>query len=907
MAKMKNAKNIVLAAAAALLLFACEKSPSKAPAKSEGFSVALFNGAPFITENGKPVRGRISWVAASGAPAASRHEFLSKAGEWREWSFEFTIREKANCVAQMRFGEEEGNVLISNFEISEKASGKILRALNPALEKPDPFLSFWCAGIRKNPPIEYKNVSEGGARALKISIKKSDPLAAMLHLYTRPVALSPKTEYVLRIRAKVDAPRPFSAAVFNIDGGSYKLVASDGGTDASTVRYAADAGVNIVSFEIDSVWTPPNAEPDYGRIDAVFKRLLRANPDAKLLPRVRLDPQIHKWWRDSHQSDMMRNSDGSVTERYGPGGVFMERYVSISSPTYRREANESLAKFIAYCQAHYKNNMAGYHPAGGNSREWFYGGTWLKEMGGYDIHTLAAWRKWLEKKYKNIEALRAVWGENPPSFSEIAVPTAEERKATKSLIDPKTQWKIADFNFFLQDEMADMVLSLAKTVRKFAPDKLSVFFYGYGFEFSNAQKGPAYSGHYALERILKSPDIDALAGPVSYHDRAFGGCKSTMGATESVALAGKLWIDEDDTRTYVAANTRGNFPGKVSGADTLEATIQVLRRNLAQETIRNNGSWWMDLFGHGWFDDPSLWREMAAFEKPELDIIKHPLPYKPQTRLVMDEKSICFVGGNWTAPYTTHKLMGYGRACANRSGSPIGQYLLGDVLKDPSGAKLNVLLSVFALDAKGRAALKVVRENSANIWAWLPAYIDLDKREFSTDAVREATGFCVKKADGASSLLTATDAGVKMGLPKSWGMAGNLDTALSPIPESGDVVLALYSDGSPAAVLRTSGKHPQLFMGGVHIPSEMYRLMQKLAGAHVYCEQNAAVYANGAYLSVTATEDGAHKISLPKKSDVFNALTGGKIAENADTFSLEMKKGENLFLRLGRGNAEFAK
>lgn len=99
--------------------------------------------------------------------------------------------------------------------------------------------------------------------------------------------------------------------------------------------------------------------------------------------------------------------------------------------------------------------MAGYHPAGGNSREWFYGGTWHSSFSGYDKNTLAAWRVWLKKKYGTPENLAKAWNcAAPDSFEKIPLPTQAEREAPAYIIDPKTQWKLADLNLFLQDEMA---------------------------------------------------------------------------------------------------------------------------------------------------------------------------------------------------------------------------------------------------------------------------------------------------------------------------------------------------------------------------------------------------------------------------------------------------------------------
>ena len=117
--------------------------------------------------------------------------------------------------------------------------------------------------------------------------------------------------------------------------------------------------------------------------------------------------------------------------------------------------------------------------------------------------------------------------------------------------------------------MADCVCHFARTVRGTGGKKLVVFFYGYVFEFGAIHNGPATAGHYALRRVLDCPDIDVLCSPISYFDRGFGQSAPAMTAAESIALAGKMWLYEDDTRTYLGT---GKAPGWQDGVDTLEET-----------------------------------------------------------------------------------------------------------------------------------------------------------------------------------------------------------------------------------------------------------------------------------------------------------------------------------------------
>ncbi len=865
--------------------------------KNKTYKVEKINGVPFMTENGNPVRSRILWISTEFTTPRISHPLFSVANQWRDYDFQFVAPFDANAILQLRMGEEAGVVKFSKIEVSRASDGKILSSIKFDGEKLDPKLGWWCAGFKKNPPIEIKNVKDSDAPngALSVSIIKEEEYKLLngFHFYLQKFPIKKGESYKVSIRGKSDKVRRFGISLLKNDGTGYEPIANDTSVGMSQFERATKVGVDYVSFEIDSVWTPKGKEDDFRYIDRTFKELLKVNPKAKLIPRIRLDPQAHKWWRDSHKDDLMKNSDGSTNENY----------VAISSPVYQREALESLKKFIDYCEKNYPENMAGYHPAGGNSREWFYGGTSQYPMSGYDSNTLKAWREWTQKKYSSIEKLNVAWNAKFANFDEIQVPTRKEREAPNALINLKTERSVADFNVFLQDEMSDFLLEMAKLIRKTAPRKLSIFFFGYGFEHANVQNSPAFSGHYMLEKLLKSTDIDAFAGPISYTDRNLGDGKTTMGATESITNAGKLWIDEDDTTTHLGTMAGRWYPGKYSEIKTLEDSLNALRRNLAQETIRNTGVWWMDLRGHGWFDNDDMWNLMKNFEKIESDFIKNPVPYRPEMRLVMDEMSMMMVGARKQSRVTTDPLMYKGRSDANRSGVPFGHYLLDDILKTPKEAKLNVFLSAYALDSKQRARMAKLREKSSCVFAWATGLIDLDKNEFSLDAVKEATGFEVVYVENATGEIFATSEGEKMGLPSKIGNPKyGIQPRLSPKLEKGDVVLATYSNKTPAIVLRKTNGVFSLFYGAFQISSAIYRAMAELSGAHIYTRSNDCVYSNGAYVSFVATSDGMKEIDFGTNKKIYDALTEKEITTQKGFLKQNMKKGDCIFFRIGNGN-----
>jgi hypothetical protein len=264
---------------------------------------------------------------------------------------------------------------------------------------------------------------------------------------------------------------------------------------------------------------------------------------------------------------------------------------------------------------------------------------------------------------------------------------------------------------FLNDEMADTVIGFGKVVKEATlGKKLSFTFYGYGYELASGVQSPAVTGHYAARKLLESPYIDIMIGPVSYGSRGKGGVKNYMSAVESVLLAGKLWCDEDDNRTYLIWNSGSILLVADPNQKTQKDSVDVMRRNLAQQIIRNTPSWWMDLFGTGWYEDPVLWKQIALCDKAERDMIKRPHFFKPPVALIYDEASMSYIG---KASYlTTGPLMYASRREMHFTGIPYGQYMLEDILGARANPKLNIFLNTVALskeqrqkNARGRGAL----------------------------------------------------------------------------------------------------------------------------------------------------------------------------------------------------------
>jgi hypothetical protein len=538
--------------------------------------------------------------------------------------------------------------------------------------------------------------------------------------------------------------------------------------------------------------------------------------------------------------------------------------------------------------------VAGYHPCGQNTGEWFYQDTWGPALNGYAKGDLREWRVWLKARYRDDAALRAAWRDAQVTLDTAAVPSPAARYAAPAgvLRDPVAERPLIDFAEFQQQTMADCVLELARAVRQASKGrKLVVFFYGYVFEFGPVRNGPSTSGHYALRRVLDCPDIDVLCSPISYFDRGLGQGAPSMTAAESVALAGKMWLNEDDTHTYLAG---GTWPGFKDHVTTLEETNRQLIRNVGQEALRNFGTWWMDLGATGWFNDPRLWREMARLKALDQPLLEKPIPYRPEVAAVIDERSMMRVaaGGQVvTAPgvYEARRPLG-------RMGAPYGQYLMDDVAGGKVRAKMYVLLAAWCMSPYERQQLLAATRGSTRIWCYAPGY--QDPGGTSLEAMHELTGFQIKKLSQVKAWAEPAEAGKRLGLKEAFGVAKPVEPLFAAADATADETLATYPDGSAAVAMRRSADGVSILVGPPGLTSELLRLAARQAGVHLFSQTDCNVYASGPYLVLHASQDGPVEIDTGRAAGVRDVLTGEPVGQGPK-MTLPLKKGETRVLAIG--------
>ena len=825
------------------------------------------NGAPRILIDDQPVRARMFWGAQSAGTLP-----LTPAGGETGFDFSPTEDEPTRATLHFRFGQQPGEVVIDDLHVTDLTTGQEVFAPMAFEDGTQAFRRAWHIW----PPGDQNTVGtvdlaagrgRDASTGLRIRLRQPAGEWPDFHLHHEAnLGLLRGHRYRVSLWARAEPARALTVAFYR-PGQPYVFLGGPPGPFESQIRLAGAAGAPFVSFPIDTPWPPPGQAPDWRAVESRCREVLAANPQALLVPRIGIDAPA--WWLDAHPDEVMRWDDGAHGRR-----------IAVPGEVYVRDAAARLEELIRHLESTFGTHIAGYHPVGQNTGEWFYEDTWRGGLNGYAPADRREWRRWLAQRHGTDEALRAAWADPSAALATADVPAPAARRAAPNglLRDPAREQPLIDFARFQQDLMAGAVCALARAARTASGGrKLVLFFYGYVFEFGPVHNGAATAGHYALRRVLDCPDIDILCSPISYFDRGPGQGAPAMTAAESVALAGKMWLYEDDTHTYLATGTP---PGSADHVATADATRGELLRNTAQCALRNFATWWMDLGASGWFDDPELWtvmRDLHALDEP---LLQAPVPFQPDVAAVVDESAVPLAAGSGLTTPLLYEI----RRPLGRMGAPYGQYLLDDVAAGRVPAKMLVFLNAWSLPPARREALRAATRGKLRIWCHAP------------DATAgDLTGLTLRKLSGVPAWAEPTAAGRALGLREGFGQRRPLDPLYTAAATRPEEVLATYADGSPAVVMRRGADGIDLFVGPPTLTSDLLRLAARAAGVHLFTETDCNVYANGPYLVLHGATNAPVVIQTGRKGPTRDLFTRTEVGQGP-TLTLPLHKNETRVL-----------
>ena len=692
----------------------------------------------------------------------------------------------------------------------------------------------------------------------------------------------------------------------------------------------AEAGVRLYSFNTNAAacdyghskptWIDIDAW-DYADFEERIGRVLQADPDALVMPRINLGTP--RWWLKTNPDEMEILDHGSTQYKQpnrNPTVPQGRAYPSIASRKWRADIGMALRRFLQHVdQAGYNKHIFGYFLAGMDTEEWYHWSSGSNQLAGYSSHTRNAYQDWLRKKYRDDLTLQHAWNKTKITFNDVAVPAREERFDLDqgTFRDPGKKMNVIDFYQFYNEIVPETIDYFARIVKEETGGRKVVgAFYGYMYEF----RGDPEYGHNALERYNQSEYLDYIFVTASYGNRQLGsGGDYSRSPAHSVKLHGKLWYHDNDVCSFLAKEVlgRSGMPEDDEGLNNIRNTLKVLgyvdtaektqwmyRRAMGFALCSGAYESYFDLHG-GYYDHPELMQEVSRLNRVAQVAARYDRSSNSEILILSDEVSCNYPTFRSELVATSlletqHHLI--------KVGAPADHVLINDLeILDTEPYKLVIFLNNYNMTDQQRKLVEKKLKHSGKVLLWCYAPGLFNKNQMEQAAMQDLTGFEIVADDNLGFVAPRIElqAGIHP-LQQSLTNSGELvvgpkkklgqlfyikptdkDQVLGQFPGSDKVVMALKDMGSWQSMYAIT---PTL-------PPQALREIARYAGVHIYNEHNDTLYANTNFLTIHANGIGQRKILFPWACDIYDMVADKYLGVNTDTITYDFQNGETLILR----------
>ncbi len=617
------------------------------------------------------------------------------------------------------------------------------------------------------------------------------------------------------------------------------------------LRLAADNGIHLFSHLVELEVDRRSVDEAVAFAGYMLKKTLEIDPEAQVLFRIVFNAP--KGWDSLYPAAKYVVESGGLAEP------------SVCDDQFWGEAEKCLTAFIDRIRMHdIASHILGIHLERG---EWFFAEGW-----GYDTSIAAhvKFRDWVRFRYRNdIVALRAAWFDGQVQFENVSVPEYghEVRAGEEFVRTGRKARPWVDYHLFLSDTTVERIVTLASAAKKASAATFLIgVSYGYTFEWSH----PA-NGHLSLGKLLRTREVDFIAGPPSYRNREPGCSAPFPCPIDSFALNGKLYISEEDFKTPISGRLEpDDFNPTMKTPQALES---VHWRGAGAALAHLSGVCWMDVWGNGWLSTPGIWQRGSEVVDALIQRMAVPV-VEPDVAVFIDERSLAYLVDQKAFSLLVQSV----REAILRSGLSVGFYLLSDLAhreRFPE-SKLYVFMNAWDVRPEVRSAIKARLQRDNKVLFWLYAAGLFDGGRDSLERVREITGIALKPQPFGSrpgtTMLNRRHPLCEALPEKIVSGGGQLEPSYFAIPEDG-IVLGEYSQtGLPSFVMRefaTEGNSElswkSVFLGEPIVTPALFRALGQIAGAHVWNYHEDVVHVRPPFLTVHCSGAGARALTLPDK------------------------------------------
>lgn len=622
---------------------------------------------------------------------------------------------------------------------------------------------------------------------------------------------------------------PTACMTYNPNARTYRSFQEKQTPFASVGVYATDEGFNDLSGMAafgPGYWVGED-QYDFTEVDRTLRLIAPEGTEAFIFPRVCLD--CPSWWAERHPEELCRDERGAPQRE------------SFASERWRADAAQALRALMEHIdRSVWKECVIGYHIACGSTEEWtFHHPTDAEYRMDFSEPNRRAFIRWLRDKYRSVDRLNEAWRTRMTCFDEATFPTLLERcyGLNGALRNAELEMKAIDFWLFTSWLFADTIAMLCRTVKEYSGGNLLTgAFYGYIGYMYRPEKG-----HFAVEDLLRCPDVDFLASTVF------------AGPANSLNLHDKLFFQEGDVRTCLTRPIRDTLPQCDPGngyfdrpvwqpLPSMEASLSRLKSVCARVLTGPMGVWWFDMWG-GWFDAPEMMDLFGRFNRWMAERVAEPL--KSEIAVITDENGLMYLPRtNCPAAYTLDRQ----REELSRLGAPYDFYEASDLLDErfPFDQYRMVILLDFIHPSETLEQVidSRLRKNGRTlVWGHLSR----------AGIAGMQTEYCRFDPPRRGDYEGALFPDVPVSCPRF-----RLD-ALSDA-----YIYACFQDtAEPCVCARQSEDGCDVLSLLPALPASLLREIARMAGVHLYTFQDDVVYAGGNFVAIHALTAGHKRILLP--------------------------------------------
>ena len=444
-------------------------------------------------------------------------------------------------------------------------------------------------------------------------------------------------------------------------------------------------------------------------------------------------------------------------------------------------------------------------------------------------------------------------------------------------------------NRFNSDRIALLISALSDQIKITTNKKaLALAYYGYSHELA-----PSFSshGHFSFDKILDNSSLDGVTPPYSYGNaRNLGQAFTMHGASSSPALHDKIWINEDDSASYIESYYCGQQVNDCHNlkVNSLEEYFTLIKRNGLTSALIGNGLYYFDLWNHGWFGNPqydnngqtstSIW-DTISNTIHIAESIDFNGAYSPEIAVFVDELSDTNtpiagpLGDGIFSNYDSTTFMSdFHRNALNelsKIGAPVRHYLLSDLLNNRfpfSKTKLFIFLNTFRINSaiKQKIRNSVMTANKHLLFLYAPGLIN-ETEIADVENISNLISMQVKRGNGASYLTTKFNVPLN-GQYYYYGISSPvnpwfyIDTEASNGPITS---LGFFTNNtSMTSVAKTSVNGSTVVYSVANgLPKEVFRYFASEAGVHLFTNRAGDVIEARGNTLMVHTDNSSNGVS----------------------------------------------